>query len=123
MLSCTPPSLLYHYTDKNGLLGIVKHNEVWATHHQCLNDTQEYLHAKGLVRDEIDWRLKAANSDSRLLLDTLRSTLDGHGNEDVNLYVASFSADGDSLPQWRAYGGQTAGFALGFWGDRLGLPE
>jgi hypothetical protein len=53
----------------------------------------------------------------------MQSTLYGQGHEDVNLYIASFSEDGDSLPQWRAYGGQTAGFALGFWGERLDLPE
>jgi Protein of unknown function (DUF2971) len=123
ILSETPPTLLYHYTDQNGLLGIVKSKEVWATHHQCLNDIQEYLHAKGLIRTEINKRCGAANSDSRLLLDAMRSTLDGPGNEDVNLYVASFSADGDSLSQWRAYGGQTAGFALGFWADRIVLPD
>src|SRR4051812_1721719 len=110
VLSATPPRFLYHYTDQNGLLGIVKHKKIWATHHQYLNDTQEYLHAKGLVRDEIEGRLKAANADSRPLLETLCSTLDGKGNEDVNLYVASFSEDGDSLAQWRAYGGPTAGF-------------
>jgi hypothetical protein len=123
VLSDPPPALLYHYTDQNGLLGIVKSKEIWATHHQCLNDTQEFLHAKGLIRAEIDRRRATANSDSRSLLEAMRSTLDGPGNEDVNLYIASFSEDGDSLPQWRAYGGQTAGFALGFWGDRLVLPE
>jgi len=119
----TPPPLLYHYTDQNGLLGIIKKNEIWATHHQCLNDTQEFLHAKGLIRGEIDRLCESANSDIRSLLEAMRTTLDGKGNEDVNLYIASFSEDGDSLPQWRAYGGQTAGFALGFWGGRLVLPE
>lgn len=125
VLSKTPPALLYHYTDQNGLLGIVKNpnKEIWATHHQCLNDTQEFLHAKGLIDDEIGKRCLDANPDSRSLLEAMRSSLNGPGNEDVNLYVASFSEDGDSLPQWRAYGGQTAGFALGFWGDRLLLPE
>jgi hypothetical protein len=125
VLSRTPPALLYHYTDQNGLLGIVgkKKKEIWASHHQCLNDTQEFLHAKDLIRGEIDKRYAAANSDRCSLLDVMRSTLDGPGNEEVNLYVASFSEDGDSLAQWRAYGGQTAGFALGFRGDQLVLPE
>src|SRR6267154_2871182 len=121
LLSETPPALLYHYTDQNGLLGIIKNREIWATHHQCLNDTQEFLHAKDLIRNEIDNRRKTANPDSLSLLQTMRSALDGPGNEDVNLYVASFSEDGDSLPQWRAYGG-AAGFALGFRGSELVLP-
>jgi hypothetical protein len=123
VLSRTPPALLYHYTDQSGFLGIVKHKGIWASHHQCLNDTQEFLHAKDFIRGEIDKRYVAANSDRRSLLDVMRSTLDGPGNEVVNLYVASFSEDGDSLAQWRAYSGQTAGFALGFRGDQLVLPE
>ena len=123
VLSETLPELLYHYTDQNGLMGIVKSKEIWATHHQCLNDTQEFLHAKALFRDEIDRRCESASPDSRSVFESMRSGLGGQGNEDVNLYIASFSEDGDSLPQWRAYGGQTAGFALAFWGDRLALPE
>ncbi len=120
-----PTVPLYHYTTQAGLLGIVgsKKRSLWATHHQCLNDTQEFLHAKGLIRAEIDRCRATADSDSRSLLEEMDSALGGPGNEEVNLYIASFSEDGDSLPQWRAYGGQTAGFALGFWGDRLVLPE
>lgn len=117
------PALLYHYTDQKGLLGIINKREIWASHHQCLNDTQEYLHAKGLVHDEIEKRSAASRTESRSLFEAMRSALYGPGNEEVNLYVASFSEDGDSLPQWRAYGGQAAGFALGFSGDRLVLPE
>jgi hypothetical protein len=123
VLSERPTVPLYHYTDQAGLLGIVKSKKIWATHHQYLNDTQEYLHAKGLVRRELHERLGAGNSDSLPLLKAMQSSLDGPGNEDVNLYVASFSQEKDSLSQWRAYSGPTVGFALGFQGDQLALPE
>jgi hypothetical protein len=53
----------------------------------------------------------------------MRATLDGPGNEDVNLYVASFSEQSDSLSQWRAYGGTSSGFSLGFAASQLSLPE
>ena len=78
VLSEHSPELLYHYTDQKGLLGIVKSREIWATHHQCLNDTQEFLHAKGLIRGEIK-TLWTTNSDSRSLLDEMLSALDGPG--------------------------------------------
>jgi len=121
-LSERPPAVLYHYTDQKGLLGIVRSKEIWASHHQCLNDAQEFLHAKGLIRGEIERRLESAAPDARSLLEAMRSTLSGAGMEEVNLYVAALSMDGDSLPQWRAYGG-AAGFALGFSAGRLVLPE
>lgn len=123
VLSEKPPAILYHYTTQKGLLGIVQSKKIWATHHQCLNDTQEYLHAKNLVRQELAERCRIATPDALSLLEEMRSILDGPGNEDVNLYVASFSQEGDSLSQWRAYCGQTSGFALGFRSDLLVLPE
>jgi hypothetical protein len=122
VLDEVPNKLLYHYTDQKGLLGIITSKEIWATHHQCLNDTQEFLYAKELVRKELKKRI-SANDGSRSLLATMSSALDGPGNEDVNLYVASFSEEPDSLAQWRAYGGASSGFALGFQCERFVLPE
>jgi hypothetical protein len=120
VLSQTPPDILYHYTDQFGLLGIIKDREIWASHHQCLNDTQEFLHAKSLIGKVIDERKSGADRETINLLDEMKTTLEvSRGYEEVNLFVASFSADGDSLSQWRAYGGQTAGFALGFKGPEI----
>jgi len=127
--SDSPNGPLYHYTSQAGLLGIVKEKKIWATHYQYLNDTQEFLHSKDLVRAEIEKRYRFANSEIRPTLEAMRSALDEWGKEnenwgvgDRNGYVASFSEEKDSLSQWRAYGGPTAGFALGFWCDRLVLP-
>lgn len=41
------------------------------------------------------------------------------GIESVNVCVCSFSGKGDSLSQWRAYGGPASGFAIGFSGAYL----
>ena len=38
--------------------------------------------------------------------------------EDVNVFICSFSENGDSLAQWRAYCGES-GYALGFASDNL----
>lgn len=124
VLSKTPPGQpLYHYTTQDGLLGIVQNRDIWATHHQCLNDRQEYLHAKELVREEIQRRLTTAKPGSESFLKVMLSALEPPGHEDVNLYVASFSEQWDSLSQWRAYGAATSGFALGFQCDHLVLPD
>ena len=114
-----PKALLYHYTTQRGLLGIIENREIWATHHQCLNDTQEFFHAKELFRQEI-----AERADTDPLLAEMQRTLDGErGFEDVNLYVASLSEDEDSLAQWRAYGGPASGFSLGFDTEGIILPS
>ncbi len=36
---------LYHYTTISGALGIIKSNQLWATHCRFLNDTTERIHA------------------------------------------------------------------------------
>jgi hypothetical protein len=109
--------MLYHYTTQSGFLGIVRSRSIWATHHQCLNDSQEFLHAKELLRREIEKR------GDDMLLQEMGRTLSGTGFEDVNMYVASLSEDSDSLAQWRAYGGPGSGLCLGFNQAELVLPE
>lgn len=120
VLSQEPSGSLYHYTNQDGLLGIIKEREIWASHHQCLNDTQEFLHAKDLVIKVIDDHISNTDNSKIKLLKEMKSILnETKGNEEVNLYVTSFSEESDSLSQWRAYGGQTAGFALGFNGAEI----
>ncbi len=118
ILSDVPRRTLYHYTTQKGLLGLIKKKEIWATHHQCMNDTQEFVHAKELFRSEI---AKGVPADP--LLEGMRNALEGEGFEGVSLYVASLSEDPDSLSQWRAYGGPASGFSLGFDTDGIVLPN
>lgn len=118
ILSEAPTKTLYHYTTQKGLLGIIRDRQIWATHHQCLNDTQEFIHAKGLFRAE----LKRRSHPDPLPVKMQRS-MDGEGFESVNLYVASLSEKPDSLAQWRAYGSVASGFALGFKPDGIVLPS
>jgi len=92
-----PEAPLYHYTTQRGLSGIVETREIWATHHQCLNDTQEFIHAKDLFRREIEERADAAGPANHILAE-MKSTLESkRGFEDVNLYVASFSDESRGL--------------------------
>jgi hypothetical protein len=106
---------LYHYTTQLGLLGIIKSREMWVTHTQYLNDRREFLHAVDLVRQEIRRSLDTSPLDSSRT-ESLRR-MEGAlqwAPEGINVCVCSFSEDEDSLSQWRAYGGGTSGFAIGF---------
>lgn len=118
ILSREPPDVLYHYTTQAGLLGIIKCKEIWATHTQYLNDRREYLHAVDLVRQEIERKVVSAIDDaSKFALEEMTEGL--AGIESMNVCVCSFSEVKDSLPQWRAYGGGTSGFAIGLSGKFL----
>jgi hypothetical protein len=121
----TPTTPLYHYTTQSGLFGIVKGQEIWATHTQYLNDTREGLHALEMVRGEIRSRLRSCKgAESRAVLKDMELDVKGVGRKGVrevdgNVCVCSFSEDSDSLSQWRAYAPSAAGFAIGVPGEHL----
>lgn len=118
VLSQKAPDILYHYTTQDGLLGIIKDKQIWATHTQYLNDQQEYLHALKLIHKEINAIMqKTANKKHKSLLRDMDK--DAYGNESMNICVCSFSEVGDSLPQRRAYSGTSSGYAIGFSGELL----
>lgn len=46
--------ILYHYTDQNGLCGIIVSKKVWATNIYYLNDSEEFKAAADLAVMLID---------------------------------------------------------------------
>ena len=61
-----PPSILYHYTSQEGLLGIIKNREVWATDISYLNDTKEYKYTVDLTSERIKEYQKSVLLDKGL---------------------------------------------------------
>ncbi len=109
------PSELFHYTDQNGLLGIINSRSFWASKITCLNDSSEYFLAFKIARSILEVLANDRKFDSvkvEYLLDELSSFQD-------NIYVGSFSEKGDLLSQWRAYGSNSSGYALGFNCEKL----
>ncbi|MGZ8173110.1 MAG: DUF2971 domain-containing protein [Methylobacter sp.] len=121
----SPPSKLFHYTDVSGLLGIFDNQRLWATHTLYLNDATEISYAYGLVeeiyRDLIDQSKLDINHPLRKYHDFLHrlsyNTMRPKPNPDV--YVVCFCKEGDLLSQWRGYGNNGAGYAIGFDTKRL----
>jgi hypothetical protein len=105
VLQREPPKTLYHYTTHGGLLGIISNREIWASHTQYLNDVREFRHAIQIVEEQLStMKLEYSLDQERIdLLGEMEEAL--KGIETINIRVCSFSATGDSLSQWRAYGG------------------
>jgi len=106
---------LYHYTTQSGLLRIIRDRAMWVTHTQYLNDRREFVHAVDLVLNEIADLSGAspAGSSRSESLKKMEQSLQ-LTPQSINVCVCSFSEDSDSLSQWRAYGAETSGFAIGF---------
>ena len=120
ILSRQPPKILYHYTDQEGLLGIIGEKEIWASHTQYLNDQREFRHAIELVQDELSQMVQRVDLPARPFVEEIVQGMHEHaGMESVNVCVCSFSEQGDFLSQWRAYGDGVAKFSIGFSGAFL----
>jgi hypothetical protein len=116
-----PKGLLYHYTGLDGLMGIIEHDNLRATHVRYLNDLKEFLDAD----DYLDCLLEEFEpKDLPRIKSHLTSRVSGFLNH-YGVYSVSFTDDetqstmeglipGDRLSQWNSYSRSGNGFSLGF---------
>ena len=99
--------ILYHYTNLEGLLGIVQSGDIWMSDYAYLNDSDELTYGLRLAKSRFELASKTLPS-AKIALENWGSAVDQIQNR---VCVSSFSSDGDSLSQWRAYGPVAIGFA------------
>nr|WP_235843329.1 hypothetical protein [Enterobacter huaxiensis] len=46
---------IYHYTDLNGLKGIIESGSLWATHFSFLNDSNELTHGMNCLENALQY--------------------------------------------------------------------
>ncbi|MFN2397803.1 MAG: hypothetical protein ABR543_04055 [Gemmatimonadaceae bacterium] len=94
------------------MIGILQSRSLWATNIRFLNDATEFQLALDLLDELLEQKVEAASSRyDRALYSVLKESLSEAGDSEV--YVASFSEDGDQLGQWRAYSPAASGYAVG----------
>ena len=108
----TPPPTLYHYTSMDGLLGIAASGTIWASDNRYLNDRTEATHFRDLLRVRIQERIAALDVSQRTSFEEILAAMKTARRFEA--FVTSFSEDGDSLSQWRAYCPAGVGFSIGF---------
>ncbi|EIY5121373.1 DUF2971 domain-containing protein [Klebsiella quasipneumoniae] len=100
---------IFHYTDLNGLKGIIEGNSLWATNIHFLNDKNEYVHGYRCFRNTIEYLDDVINGVpiKKLLIQAMNNHVHTHNNlEDFksnNVYSISFCRGNDQLSQWRGY--------------------
>jgi hypothetical protein len=111
------PEVLYHYTTQAGIIGILDGQSIWMTQLRFLNDEQEFHHAVTLLKEKIESRIETAPDEAtRTTLKRMHKEFET-GFWHSSVCVCSFCEDGDSLTQWRGYGGPTSGFSIGFFSE------
>ncbi len=104
---------LSHYTDLNGLFGIVESGSFWLSDHRFLNDKEEFENGRKLT-------IRLLNDLAKKpLYKTFSSILNGAArylvlHKETPSYICSFSRLPDSLEQWRSYGKNGQGVSIVF---------
>jgi Protein of unknown function (DUF2971) len=109
------PEVVHHYTSMETFLKIVQTKQLWATSVAYLNDTSEQDHffkgalarVDAVLSNQPEWH-KWNFSDTTPQEDV------GPVSIATRPFLASFSSEDDSLPQWRAYCPKGNGVSLGF---------
>jgi hypothetical protein len=130
---------LYHYTNEQGLYGILENRCIWATHYKFLNDYLEvelfkekmtqFLHSdalkfyRGLFSKSPNTQELLSNPIwlANLAEQSSKWSVDSSYNSLPEVYIASFCAENRDdyinqnglLSQWRGYG-EDGGFAIVF---------
>lgn len=105
-------TVVWHYTSADGLWGIARNHEVWATSPSALNDTSEMEYGADVIRaawDELRGQLPSSPG-TNFIEDTQKDELAAVVR--ARVYVVSASKEPDLLSQWVHYA-HTDGFAIG----------
>ena len=138
-----PPDILYHYTNAQGLYGMLSTGRVWGTNVGFLNDPSEMHYAAQLIRNVMTEEVKQLKAEQppaeekksgwRGMVDvyadsmstslpawteSLLKTFEDQGDA----YMTCFCARDNLLSQWRGYGATGSGYALGFDARQIGTP-
>lgn len=104
---------IYHYCSVDSFLRIVQSGEIWLTNIFFMNDSAEHYWLRHIAVAVIDRLVSESEEFDRVTGKQIRrrclATNDFH-----HVYCACFSEDGDSLGQWRSYGDDGKGVAVGF---------
>lgn len=93
---------IYHYTDLNGLKGILSSNAFWATNFYFMNDAHELQHGIKCIENALGY-LEGDLSKRRI--DFIKDSLKQYNPGDkFGYYNISFCKNPDLLSQWRGYG-------------------
>ena len=112
-LSVPLDSRVYHYTDAQGLKGILETDAIWLTERVHLNDPTEVAYG---LRFAQDWCEKQVDSDHPLTRVLFGQFTRGVAQvlERIAAYIGSFSLREDILSQWCRYADDGRGFCLEF---------
>lgn len=109
----------YHYTNMEGIKGIIENKSFWATNCSFLNDTHEFQKAFNMYREEIleqipneEIRKEIIDEYNKQVAEISLSEINNNESQS-GYYVISFSLNPDNLALWSEFS-DSMGYNLGF---------
>ena len=119
------PDVLYHYCSVDTMLKIIQNSCIWLSDANKMNDKEELryfacqmneLVSKLLDKHQREFDSNLINETRKILNKHISSIFSGSAYivRNSRHYICCFSENGDLLSQWRAYGNDGKGVAIGF---------
>ncbi len=107
---------VYHYTNLDGVVGIVRSEALRATRCNFLNDLSELSYALDFIRDALENSQTKLVKQCDLIKFAIKANLDTF--ESIGIYITSFSKRKDSIELWKYYS-ENGGYCLEFELERM----
>lgn len=108
-------SRLCHYTNLNGLVGILSSGGFWVSDFRFLNDTEEYFNGCQMAKNVIAAAISRKRPRDPIFVSILEAViLHLDRSPKKTFFVCSFTEEDDSLEQWRAYANGSDGICIIF---------
>ncbi len=101
---------IYQYCSINTFHSMMKNKEIWASHYDAMNDTQEMVWIEKYIKSFYDKNKDIKTHSAFAKEEFIKS----YSPYRYLAFLSCFSSDRDMLSQWRGYANQGTGFAVGF---------
>lgn len=110
--------LLYHYTDRIGMHGILTSKELHLSDYQYMNDQSEFKHGLIISQNTILKKIVSEleeNRDRPEFLNRLNGWIKEFKSPDfvIYIFITCFCENGDLLSQWKGYSSFGEGYSIG----------
>lgn len=109
---------LFHFTNFNSFLGMIKNQEIWAFHTKFMNDPTESGLFFSCLADHVNEKMKENSGEEKGYIDhisrmiSLFSNRDKYNPDETGHFIFSLSETENSVGLWREYAGNGKGLAI-----------
>jgi hypothetical protein len=114
-----PDKVVWHYTNGDGLIGIIESGSIFATQISCLNDSTEIRYSAMRLREALLALIVTMDNDlpetkfAKHFAELLQDDDAAPNSAGLPYFVSCFSSLEDDLSQWKSYGRGENGYAIG----------